>query len=131
MCPTTVAEFNFSLTLLCVSWIKIFIELYSHHKHENDVGDHDYDYDHEAFLGDEAEEFDHLTPEESQHRLATIVDKIDKVREDSYHSYVTNFLVKLPTNVTLIFDSNVIMSSLIGKYCGIQSRIPSCRPNGS
>ena len=43
------------------------------------MGEHDYDYDHEAFLGDEAEEFDHLTPEESQHRLAAIVDKIDKV----------------------------------------------------
>ena len=42
------------------------------------MGEHDYDYDHEAFFGDEAEEFDHLTPEESQHRLAAIVDKIDK-----------------------------------------------------
>eukprot|EP00095_Tigriopus_kingsejongensis_P010610 maker-scaffold795_size96016-snap-gene-0.17 protein:Tk10610 transcript:maker-scaffold795_size96016-snap-gene-0.17-mRNA-1 annotation:"calumenin precursor" len=41
-------------------------------------GEHDADYDHEAFLGDEAHEFDELTPEESQERLALIVDKIDK-----------------------------------------------------
>jgi len=37
----------------------------------------DHDYDHEAFLGDEAEEFDDLDPEESQRRLGIIVDKID------------------------------------------------------
>ena len=49
------------------------------HYHE-DGAEHDADYDHEAFLGaDEAEEFDHLTPEESQERLAAIVDRIDKV----------------------------------------------------
>jgi len=41
-----------------------------------DVDDHD--YDHEAFLGDEADEFDDLSPEESQRRLGIIVDKIDK-----------------------------------------------------
>ena len=45
------------------------------HFHE---GEHDPDYDHEAFLGQEAEEFDHLSPEESQKRLGEIVDKIDK-----------------------------------------------------
>jgi len=39
--------------------------------------DYDHDYDHEAFLGDEAGEFDDLTPEESQRRLAVIVDRID------------------------------------------------------
>jgi hypothetical protein len=31
--------------------------------------EHNPDYDHEAFLGQEAEEFDNLTPEESQKRL--------------------------------------------------------------
>ena len=30
------------------------------------------------FLGDEAHEFDDLSPEESQRRLAIIVDKIDE-----------------------------------------------------
>jgi len=31
--------------------------------------EHNPDYDHEAFLGQEAEEFDNLTQEESQRRL--------------------------------------------------------------
>eukprot|EP00092_Neocalanus_flemingeri_P017512 GFUD01018945.1.p1 GENE.GFUD01018945.1~~GFUD01018945.1.p1 ORF type:complete len:323 (+),score=114.28 GFUD01018945.1:52-1020(+) len=39
--------------------------------------DYDHEYDHDAFLGDEASEFDDLTPEESQRRLGMIVDKID------------------------------------------------------
>jgi len=39
---------------------------------------HNPDYDHEAFLGeDEAEEFEHLPPEESKRRLGLIVDKMD------------------------------------------------------
>ncbi|KAF7229661.1 calumenin-A [Nothobranchius furzeri] len=37
-----------------------------------------FDYDHEAFLGqDEAKTFDHLTPDESKRRLSIIADKID------------------------------------------------------
>merc|ERR1719499_410934 len=40
-------------------------------------GEHNDDFDHEAFLGDEAEEFRHLTPEESKERLGKIVEKID------------------------------------------------------
>jgi len=41
-------------------------------------GDGDYEYDHEAFLGeDDAEYFDSLTPEESQRRLGVICDRID------------------------------------------------------
>merc|ERR1712051_93910 len=57
------------------------------HEYEDvhDVGDGDhrdrpeegYEYDHEAFLGDEAHEFDDLDPEESKRRLSVIVDKID------------------------------------------------------
>ena len=48
--------------------------------------DHDYDYDHEAFLGtDEAREFDQLPPEESRRRLGLIVDRIDS-NEDGYVS---------------------------------------------
>ena len=46
----------------------------SEHDHNDDL---DHDYDHEAFLGDEAHEFDDLSPEESQRRLSEIVDKID------------------------------------------------------
>ncbi|XP_067654340.1 calumenin-B-like isoform X4 [Haliotis asinina] len=45
----------------------------------DDHGEHNNDYDHDAFLGkDDAKTFDQLTPEESQQRLALIVDKIDK-----------------------------------------------------
>ena len=35
-----------------------------------DDDEHNPDYDHDAFLGDEADEFDKLTPEESKERLA-------------------------------------------------------------
>ena len=43
--------------------------------HEEDDGD--YEYDHEAFLGDQSEYFDSLSPEESQRRLGLLCDKID------------------------------------------------------
>ncbi|XP_043193940.1 calumenin-like [Amphibalanus amphitrite] len=43
--------------------------------------EHNPDYDHEAFLGEEAKEFDELTPEESKERLALIYDKIDANRD--------------------------------------------------
>ncbi|KAL1506394.1 hypothetical protein ABEB36_005765 [Hypothenemus hampei] len=39
---------------------------------------HNPEYDHEAFLGEEAKTFDQLPPEESKRRLGLIVDKIDK-----------------------------------------------------
>jgi len=51
-------------------------------EHHDDL---DHDYDHEAFLGEEAHEFDDLSPEESQRRLAIIVDKIDS-NSDGYVS---------------------------------------------
>ncbi|RZB89888.1 calumenin [Asbolus verrucosus] len=38
---------------------------------------HNPQYDHEAFLGEEAKTFDQLPPEESKRRLGLIVDKID------------------------------------------------------
>ncbi|CAL1541320.1 unnamed protein product [Lymnaea stagnalis] len=45
-------------------------------------GEHNNDYDHDAFLGkEEAETFDQLSPEESKNRLAIIVDKIDKNKD--------------------------------------------------
>ncbi|XP_059170665.1 calumenin-A-like isoform X2 [Physella acuta] len=45
-------------------------------------GEHNNDYDHDAFLGhEEAETFDQLSPEESKRRLAIIVDKIDKDKD--------------------------------------------------
>lgn len=48
-------------------------------RHMGDGGEHDKQYDHEAFLGqEEAKTFDQLAPEESKRRLGLIVDKIDK-----------------------------------------------------
>eukprot|EP00096_Caligus_rogercresseyi_P014647 TRINITY_DN715_c0_g1_i1.p1 TRINITY_DN715_c0_g1~~TRINITY_DN715_c0_g1_i1.p1 ORF type:complete len:324 (+),score=122.18 TRINITY_DN715_c0_g1_i1:181-1152(+) len=52
-------------------------EKLSNQVHFNEEGEHDADYDHEAFLGGDAGEFDSLSPEESRGRLAAIVDKID------------------------------------------------------
>jgi len=53
----------------------------SSHDH-NLHGEHNPDYDHDAFLGhDQAETFDQLSPEESQEKLAIIVDKIDKDKD--------------------------------------------------
>ncbi|XP_046394103.1 calumenin-B-like isoform X1 [Ischnura elegans] len=43
--------------------------------------EHNPQYDHEAFLGEEAKTFDQLTPEESKKRLGIIVDKIDKNKD--------------------------------------------------
>ena len=42
----------------------------SEHEHFDGEGEHNADYDHDAFLGEEeAKEFDKLTPEESLRRL--------------------------------------------------------------
>ncbi|XP_014881002.1 calumenin-A-like isoform X2 [Poecilia latipinna] len=42
-----------------------------------------FDYDHEAFLGqDEAKAFDRLSPDESKRRLSIIVDRIDSNKDD-------------------------------------------------
>ena len=40
--------------------------------------EHNPEYDHKAFLGEDADDFDQLSPEESKRRLALMVDKIDK-----------------------------------------------------
>lgn len=42
---------------------------------------HNPEYDHEAFLGEEAKTFDQLSPEESTRRLGLIFDKIDKDKD--------------------------------------------------
>ncbi|XP_071389332.1 calumenin-A [Centroberyx affinis] len=61
----------------------------SHLEHNDDKN---YEYDHEAFLGhEEAKSFDDLTPEESQHRLGFIVDKID----DNKDGFVTEEELKI------------------------------------
>lgn len=61
--------------------------------HERD-GEHNNDYDHDAFLGQkEARDFDQLTPEESKEKLGIIVDKIDRnhdgvVTEDELQHWI-------------------------------------------
>ncbi|XP_042259724.1 calumenin-A [Thunnus albacares] len=57
-----------------------------HHEEPLSHLEHDdaknYDYDHEAFLGqDEAKTFDNLPPEESRRRLGIIVDKMDSNKD--------------------------------------------------
>ncbi|EDW79487.1 uncharacterized protein Dwil_GK20385 [Drosophila willistoni] len=45
-------------------------------------GEHNAQFDHDAFLGaDEAKKFDELTPEESKRRLGVIVDRIDEDKD--------------------------------------------------
>lgn len=53
----------------------------SDEKHYGVEEEHNVDYDHEAFLGDDAKTFDELTPEESRRRLGKMVDKIDKDKD--------------------------------------------------
>ena len=48
-------------------------------------GEHDEEYDHEAFLGDQKEEFDELSPEEAKKRLKVLAKKVDK-DEDGFVS---------------------------------------------
>lgn len=50
------------------------------HKHFSDSGEHDTAFDHEAILGShaEAEEFDHLPPEEAKKRLKILLQKMDR-----------------------------------------------------
>ena len=49
------------------------------HSHFDDDDEHNADFDHEAILGSakEAEEFDHLPPEEAKKRLAILLEKMD------------------------------------------------------
>lgn len=67
----------------------VFAEVKPHHdnfhKHEHFGAnqEHDVRYDHEAFLGPEADTFAHLKPEESKRRLKTIVTKLIDTNKDS------------------------------------------------
>jgi len=46
--------------------------------HFDPNGEHNDEFDHEAFLGDDADEFRYLSPEESKEKLSKIFEKIDK-----------------------------------------------------
>ncbi|KAK3745855.1 hypothetical protein QZH41_003358 [Actinostola sp. cb2023] len=49
--------------------------------HFSATGEHNTEYDHDAFLGSEKKEFDKRKPEESKKWLAKIVDRIDKNKD--------------------------------------------------
>lgn len=51
--------------------ILFFCQALSNKKHY-DAEEHNPDYDHEAFLGEEAKSFDQLSPEESKERLGFV-----------------------------------------------------------
>ncbi|KAF7266303.1 hypothetical protein GWI33_020331 [Rhynchophorus ferrugineus] len=55
------------------------------HDHYDDTGIHRSDFDHEAILGSykEAEEYDHLPPEEAKRRLSILLTKMD-ISKDGY-----------------------------------------------
>lgn len=91
----------FTIVFLCVVAFSVLFSLNSRvfatvephkdnfHKHEHFGAnqEHDVRYDHEAFLGPEAEEFEHLTPEESKKRLRVIVTKMIDTNKDGLVSY--------------------------------------------
>ena len=49
----------------------------SQEHHFDELGEHNAEFDHQAFMGDEAQEFRNLTPEESKEKLSKIAVKID------------------------------------------------------
>ncbi|EDO28554.1 predicted protein [Nematostella vectensis] len=50
-------------------------------EHFDKEGEHNPDYDHEAFLGTEKEEFDHLPPEEAKKRLRALIREVDNNKD--------------------------------------------------
>nr|XP_016993252.2 calumenin-B [Drosophila takahashii] len=62
--------------------VPVPLEYDSLHAKHFDGGEHNAQFDHEAFLGpDESKKFDGLTPEESRRRLGLIVDRIDEDKD--------------------------------------------------
>jgi Ca2+-binding EF-hand superfamily protein len=49
----------------------------SDEEHFNPDGEHNAEFDREAFLGDRKDEFDHLSPEEAQRRLKILLKQVD------------------------------------------------------
>lgn len=60
---------------------------------------HNKDFDHEAFLGEEAKTFDQLSPQESKKRLAELVNKID-TNDDNFvtHEELQQWIYKAQKN---------------------------------
>lgn len=76
-------------------------------------GKHNLEYDHNAFLGEEAKSFDQLSPEESKRRLGVIVDKMDHnkdgfVDQEELKDWITYTLKRyLRDNVERTWESHV------------------------
>ena len=64
-------------------------------------GEHSSEYDHEAFLGDQKQEFDELSPDEAKKRLKTLTKKVDK-NSDGFVS-----IEELKQWVKSVFDSKL------------------------
>ncbi|XP_074659802.1 calumenin-B-like [Tubulanus polymorphus] len=79
----------------------------SDEKHYDDKGEHNSDYDHEAFLGaDESKTFDQLSPEESRDRLGKIVEKIDKDHDGKVTESELQSWIQYVQNRYLLQDTN-------------------------
>lgn len=89
-----------------------------------DKRDHNADYDHEAFLGeDEAKTFDQLSPGEAKRRLGIIVDKIDKnrdgkVTEEELIEWVRHVARRQVhnTGVSVVLWARTLFSFLVGVF---------------
>ena len=66
----TVHNSYFAYIVVHICWHVCFPQKLSDEEHFVEGTEHNPDYDHEAFLGEDAKEFDELTPEESKERLA-------------------------------------------------------------
>lgn len=71
-----------SFISLVLAEVKPHEDHFHKHEHFGANQEHDVRYDHEAFLGPEAEEFEKLTPEESKRRLKIIVTKMIDTNRD-------------------------------------------------
>ncbi|ESO00643.1 hypothetical protein HELRODRAFT_175621 [Helobdella robusta] len=73
---------------------RVTVRPFSDEVHFENDDEHNAEYDHDAFLGEEeADEFDDLTPEESKEKLAILFDKIDTdgdglISEDEMQTWI-------------------------------------------
>ena len=77
----------------------------SQDSHFDDLGVHNADFDHEAFMGDEAKEFQNLTPSESKDKLSKIAVKIDKNKDKFIDvGELTNWIIETQNRSIVRYD---------------------------
>ena len=77
----------------------------SQDSHFDDLGVHNADFDHEAFMGDEAKEFQNLTPSESKDKLNKIAVKIDKNKDKFIDvGELTNWIIETQNRSIVRYD---------------------------